>query len=168
VRVARFFVTIDLHSIAAKAGYSVEAFIFVQRGLDFTVRREHGDPPDELDAQPQQADDISDEVEMLGLDSDDLEELQELEADQPSRHVSGRQLCEGLRDFAIQEYGLLARTVLRRWRVYRTADFGCIVFAMVDAGMMQKTDEDTADDFADVYLFSDAFAPAASLIDHGN
>ena len=30
-----------------------------------------------------------------------------------SRHVSGQQLCLGLRDYAVKQYGLLARTVLR-------------------------------------------------------
>src|SRR5215212_6409893 len=64
-----------------------------------------------------------------------------------SRHVNGQDLCEGLRDLALAQWGRLARTVLRRWNVTSTLDFGRMVFALVDAGLMQKTDEDTVDDF---------------------
>lgn len=74
-----------------------------------------------------------------------------------SRHVSGQQLCVGLRDFAIVQFGALARTVLERWGVRKTEDFGKIVFAMIDAGLMRKTDEDTLEDFRDVYEFEEAF-----------
>ena len=80
-------------------------------------------------------------------------------ADDPdaSRHVTGQQLCEGLRDYALKEWGLLAGTVLRRWGIKSTYDFGRIVFALVDAGHMQKTDDDTLEDFKAVYEFRTAF-----------
>ncbi len=74
------------------------------------------------------------------------------------RHVSGQQLCLGLRDFAIQQYGLLAPTVLRHWNVLRTDDFGRIVFAMIEQGLMSKTDDDTLEDFRGVYDFAEVFA----------
>jgi len=77
--------------------------------------------------------------------------------DDESRHVSGQQLCLGLRDFAIKQYGMLAKTVLNRWGVNRTEDFGNIVFAMIDAGLMRKTDEDDIEDFRSVFDFDDAF-----------
>lgn len=73
------------------------------------------------------------------------------------RHISGQQLCIGLRDFAIQQYGLLAPTVLRHWNVHRTDDLGRIVFAMIDEGMMSKTDDDTIEDFRAVFDFEEAF-----------
>jgi uncharacterized repeat protein (TIGR04138 family) len=73
------------------------------------------------------------------------------------RHVSGQDLCEGIREFALARWGLLARTVLSRWNIRRTLDFGKIVFAMVESGYMQATDEDTLDDFRDVYDFKTAF-----------
>src|SRR3982750_4453725 len=56
-----------------------------------------------------------------------------------SRHVSGQQLCEGLRQFALAQWGMLARTVLRRWNVTRTEDFGTIVFTLVENEDMAKT-----------------------------
>jgi uncharacterized repeat protein (TIGR04138 family) len=75
-----------------------------------------------------------------------------------SRHVSGQQLCMGLRDFAIERYGMLAPTVLTSWNVRRTEDFGRIVFAMIDNGLMSKTSNDTLEDFRAVYDFEEAFA----------
>ena len=74
-----------------------------------------------------------------------------------SRHVTGRDLCEGLREFALMNWGLLARTVLGRWNVRMTIDFGRIVFALVDNGYMQKTPDDTLEDFRDVFDFKVAF-----------
>ena len=73
------------------------------------------------------------------------------------RHVSGRQLSEGLRDYAVEQYGLLARTVLGRWRICRTGDFGQIVFAMVEGGLMQATPGDSVRDFDAVFDFDEAF-----------
>jgi uncharacterized repeat protein (TIGR04138 family) len=73
-------------------------------------------------------------------------------------HVSGQQLCFGLRDLAIEKFGLLAPLVLSHWKISRTDDFGRIVFAMIDAGLMSRTDEDTADDFRAVYDFDEAFS----------
>ena len=74
-----------------------------------------------------------------------------------NRHVTGQDLCEGLRDVALAVWGRLARTVLRRWNITSTLDFGRIVFAMVDAGLMQKTDDDSIEDFRNVYEFRTAF-----------
>ena len=74
-----------------------------------------------------------------------------------NRHVTGRDLCHGLRDFALSRWGFLARTVLRRWNITSTLDFGRIVFALVEAGQMQKTPDDTIEDFRNVYDFRTAF-----------
>jgi uncharacterized repeat protein (TIGR04138 family) len=74
-----------------------------------------------------------------------------------SRHINGRDLCEGLREFALMKWGLLARTVLNRWNVRKTHDFGKIVFALVEYGHMQKTDEDDIGDFQNVFDFKTAF-----------
>lgn len=82
---------------------------------------------------------------------------EELVADD-SRHVSGQELCLGLRDLAIRRYGPLARTVLGHWNVHSTDDFGKVVFALIDVGILRKTDEDSMDDFISVYEFDEAFA----------
>ena len=73
------------------------------------------------------------------------------------RHISGQQLCRGLRDVAIQQYGLLAPVVLKHWHVRRTDDFGRIVFAMINEGLMSKTPDDSLEDFRMVYDFEEAF-----------
>lgn len=74
------------------------------------------------------------------------------------RHISGQQLCLGLRDYAIHQYGLLAPIVLWHWNVRRTDDFGRIVFAMISEGLMSKTDDDDPEDFRAVYDFEEAFS----------
>jgi uncharacterized repeat protein (TIGR04138 family) len=73
------------------------------------------------------------------------------------RHVAGRELLEGVRHFALQEYGPMAFTVLSRWGIERTEDIGEIVFNLVDAGKLRKTDEDSKSDFANGFDFTDAF-----------
>ena len=84
-----------------------------------------------------------------------------------NRHVGGQQLCLGLRDFAIKQYGLLAKTVLKRWNIACCEDFGHIVFAMVDTGLMHKTEQDSIDDFKGVYDFSEAFNPSLTIQENG-
>ncbi len=73
-----------------------------------------------------------------------------------SGHVSGRELLEGIREFALRQYGPLAKTVLEYWGVKRTQDFGEIVFNMVEKGVLGKTEEDSRNDFMDIYDFGDA------------
>lgn len=83
------------------------------------------------------------------------------------RHVSGQQLCLGLRDLALERWGMMASTVLVSWNLRRTDDFGRIVFAMIDHGVMSKTPQDTLADFRAVYDFDEAFSPsivAASVL----
>jgi len=72
-------------------------------------------------------------------------------------HLSGEELTLGIKDFAIQEYGRLARTVFEHWGIKKTEDFGHIVFNMVDAGVLGKTDKDDIEDFKDVFDFKKVF-----------
>ena len=127
----------DLLSMARSSRYHARAYLFVQQGLDFTVRQEHGD-----------------------IDESEDPRLHE------SRHVTGKQLCNGLRDLALKEYGLMARTVLRRWNIRTSKDFGHIVFQMIESGLMHKTPNDCLDDFVGVYDFEDAFSPQISLLEN--
>jgi len=79
------------------------------------------------------------------------------EAPPGQRHVTGQQLCEGLRNLAIERWGLLARAVLEKWNIRCTLDFGNMVYLMIDSGHMKRTDEDSIEDFRDVFDFDDAF-----------
>lgn len=76
----------------------------------------------------------------------------------PNRHVTGKELLEGLRAFILQEFGPMALTVLREWGITRTEDFGEIVFNLVESGRLGRTDQDTKADFAGGYDFDEAFA----------
>ena len=66
------------------------------------------------------------------------------------RHVTGQELCEGLRDYALEQFGSLARTVLDYWGIRRTDDFGKIVFNLIEAELLKKTEEDSIHDFDDL------------------
>lgn len=72
-----------------------------------------------------------------------------------SRHISGRELCWGVRDFAWQQWGLLADVVLDRWNIRETADIGKIVFNMIEHDLMQKQPTDRMEDFVNVYEFEE-------------
>jgi len=74
-----------------------------------------------------------------------------------SRHVTGQQLCHGLRELATKQWGFLARTVLQRWNINTTFDFGQIVFSMAKQKVMSTTPQDSIEDFRDVFDFTKAF-----------
>jgi uncharacterized repeat protein (TIGR04138 family) len=73
------------------------------------------------------------------------------------RHVSGAELSWACRDFAVQQFGLLAPEVLAYWGVSRTEDFGRLVFILVRLGLLSTQPSDREADFAGVYDFTDAF-----------
>jgi uncharacterized repeat protein (TIGR04138 family) len=73
------------------------------------------------------------------------------------RHVDGRELLDGIRDFARAQFGPLARMVFECWNIHRTEDFGELVFNLVDADLMRKTETDTREDFKDGFSFDEAF-----------
>ena len=73
------------------------------------------------------------------------------------RHVSGQELLDGLRQFALQQYGPMAVTVLEEWGVHTCLDFGDIVFNMVENSLLAKTEKDSREDFQQGYDFTDAF-----------
>jgi len=72
-------------------------------------------------------------------------------------HVTGQQLLEGIRAYALEQYGPMALTVLEEWGVRNCTDFGEIVFNMVETGLLAKTEKDSRDDFTSGYDFEEAF-----------
>jgi len=78
------------------------------------------------------------------------------EAAQKRHHVSGPELLEGIRQLALQEFGMLAKTVFHSWGLRTTDDWGNIVFNLIDAELMSRTSEDRRDDFHAVYDFDQA------------
>ena len=75
----------------------------------------------------------------------------------PRNHVTGQELLEGIRQYALQQYGPMAVTLFEEWGVTHCRDFGEIVFNMVENGLLQKTAQDTRADFQQGYDFTDAF-----------
>ena len=73
------------------------------------------------------------------------------------RHVTGPELAWACRDFAQQQFGLLAPGVLGHWGITRTADIGRIVYTLVEVGLLVTQPGDAESDFQGVYQFADAF-----------
>lgn len=73
------------------------------------------------------------------------------------RHVTGRQLCHAIRQYAVKQYGGLAKCVLNHWGIHSTSDFGDVVFNMIAIGQMRKTNSDRREDFDGVFNFDEAF-----------
>lgn len=74
-----------------------------------------------------------------------------------ARHVCGQELLEGIRNYALEQYGPMAKTLFDHWNVKDGLDFGKIVFQLVEYGIFGRTDEDRLEDFANGYDFVEAF-----------
>ncbi len=73
------------------------------------------------------------------------------------RHVSAVELLEGIRRYAIEEFGPMAKQVFNYWGVATTEDFGNIVFNLIDEELLGRSDEDRLEDFSGVYDFERIF-----------
>jgi len=73
------------------------------------------------------------------------------------RHVTGQELLNGIRDFALINFGAMGHAVFNQWGIDNSRDFGRIVFALVEAGLMSKTDTDSPGDFDRGFDFADTF-----------
>ena len=82
---------------------------------------------------------------------------------QRERHLTGQELSEAIRIYALQQYGMMARLVLNNLGIYRTGDFGEIVYNLIRIGEMGKTKDDRREDFDDVYDFEEAFDRAFKI-----
>jgi uncharacterized repeat protein (TIGR04138 family) len=127
--------TFASNSLIQKPGYHPQAFDFVFAALKYT-QDHHVDSQDEFS------------------DSESEDEWSLLKADS---HVSGPELLDGIREFAIKQFGLMTISVFKHWGVKSTDDFGRIVFELIERGEMRKTDQDQLSDFFDLYDFEEAF-----------
>lgn len=157
----------SLEALVARVDrYPLEAFLFVRDGLNYAVERIHGPENQAHRALGRYCAEKNLDWNALiaqyhaGQLDDAL--VQAIDAaggcDKLNRHVGGREMCWGLRDLALERYGLLADVVLRSWNIRVTADFGRIVFAFIEHGMMQKQDDDRIEDFTDIYDFDEVFS----------
>jgi uncharacterized repeat protein (TIGR04138 family) len=94
----------------------------------------------------------------LGLDHT-VKEIRKKDASRTgkSRHVTGPELLDGLKVYALEQFGPLSKTVLNSWGVRRCQDFGDIVFNLIECNAFSKTDNDRREDFSDLYDFDEVF-----------
>lgn len=76
------------------------------------------------------------------------------------RHVTGQELCEGIRRHALEQFGFMAKTVFEGWGIHTTDDFGEIVYLLIRNKLMAKRESDSIGDFHNVYCFDTAFDDA--------
>jgi uncharacterized repeat protein (TIGR04138 family) len=110
--------------------YRLEAYQFVREGLDYAQR-------------------------VLGMGVS--RPLRRGEKPSAESHLSGQELSEALRRFAIEQFGFMAKWVLNSWGIHSTSDFGELVYNMIDVNLMRKSDTDRREDFDGVYDFDEAF-----------
>jgi uncharacterized repeat protein (TIGR04138 family) len=125
-----------LHICRTDARYPVEAYLFVRSALAYAS-----------------------DVMQLGREAAPPVEL-ELKKRRPAkteRHLTGQELCEAIRQYALNQFGYLAKTVLENWNIRSTDDFGNIVYNMIGAGLMKRSANDRRADFTDVYDFDEVF-----------
>jgi uncharacterized repeat protein (TIGR04138 family) len=166
-----------IEDVARETGrYPVEAFEFLRQGLDYTVERTHGETAtgvrrilgwlEKHDASmedlPQLAGKGKAPIWLLEL----LEKLGGVDSasHNVNLHVGGRELCEGLRELATKQWGLMAPAVLAHWGIHSTLDFGKMVFALVQNGFLQKQPQDCIDDFKHVYDFDVALSKSYRIM----
>jgi uncharacterized repeat protein (TIGR04138 family) len=84
------------------------------------------------------------------------------------QHVTGRELLEGICDLARREFGLLASIVFRSWGTTASDDFGEIIFVLIDAGVLYKTDRDCKEDFHNIFDLEQVLTEGYDLLANAN
>jgi uncharacterized repeat protein (TIGR04138 family) len=136
--------------------YKLEAYQFVREGLSFgqSMMGLGDEPPSEDESdEMDEADEMDegDEAQMPGADMpDDWEPPAE-------RHLTGQELCQAIRHYAVDQYGLMAKVVLNSWGINSTSDLGELVYNLIRVGMMKKSKTDRREDFDNVFDFDEAF-----------
>ena len=124
--------------------YPIEAYIFVREALAYASDSM------ELGSQCYQSDGEVDAATHLA---------------RRERHLTGQQLCEAIRQYALNQFGYMAKVVLNNWSIDRTGCFGDIVYNMIDLGIMKKSSQDERDHFDNVYEFDDVFQTSFEICD---
>jgi len=73
------------------------------------------------------------------------------------RHVSGQELLEGVRQYALKEFGPMVITVFTYWGILQCEDVGNIVFNLIKKEIFGKSDHDKIEDFKSGFDFREAF-----------
>ena len=155
--------------------YKPEAYIFVFESLRYAqVKLGLGEelPPEDEESESSlwsesEEEDYSEEEADFDAEMEALEDGGEEETSSPARnapkHLTGQELCEAIRLFAQEQFGLMAKCVLNSWGVHSTSDFGEIVYNLIKAGEMRKTPNDEREDFDDVYDFEEGLVKSFKI-----
>lgn len=125
--------------------YPVEAYWFVREALAYAA----------------------DSMELCSQEFNDPDCDPETEAElaQRERHLTGQQLCESIRRYALNQYGYMAKVVLNNWNITETSSFGDLVYNMISIGIMKKSSHDKRSHFDNVYSFDDVFQADFQICD---
>ena len=92
--------------------------------------------------------------------------------DEAQRHVSGQELLEGVRQYALKEFGPMVMTVFSYWGIHKCEDVGNIVFNLINKEIFGKSDHDSINDFKNGFNFREAFVdpflPSGAPSQEGN
>lgn len=131
--------------------YKPEAYVFVFESLRFAQEKMGlgAEVPSEVRDEESEAD----SWEELEAEDEDDDEPAPGEGRNTPRHLTGQELCESMRVFALEQFGMMAKCVLNSWGVKSTSDIGEIVYNLIRIGEMRKTPTDRREDFDDVFDF---------------
>ena len=120
--------------------YKFDAYVFVFESLNYAheqlgLGQEHPEDEEQAKTEPQKS----------------------AARKKAERHLTGQQLCEAIRQYAQDQYGLMAKAVLASWGVRSTGDIGNIVFNLIKIEQMRKPNPDRREDFDNVFDFDEAF-----------
>lgn len=133
------FINAKLAEVAQRdPRYAYEAYEFIFQALQFTQKSLGREPPSEPSAH-----DASTES---------------------PHHVTGPELVEGACALAQREFGLMARTVFELWGIQRTDDFGAIVFNLINAELMSRTEKDRPEDFNNLFDLQEALVRGYQIV----
>ena len=132
--------------------YKLEAYQFVREALSY------GQNMLGLGEVRPSEEDVSSEEPEPEPEPDEIESFESEDWEPPTeRHLTGQELCEAIREYAVDQYGLMAKVVLNSWGIRSTGDLGEIVYNLINIGMMKKSSTDRREDFDNVYDFEEAF-----------
>lgn len=124
--------------------YALEAYLFVFEALHYAQTELGMGQPRPSKPQSQRGKQSARRGRQAEEESEEAEQ---------EKHLTGQELCEAIRRYALEQFGLMAKCVLNSWGVFSTSDFGEIVFNLIEIDQMKKTDEDRREDFDDVFDF---------------
>lgn len=73
------------------------------------------------------------------------------------RHVSGVELLDGFKDFALDQFGPMTATVMREWGIKNGYHVGEMVYALISEEVFSQQEGDSINDFKGFMSFKDAF-----------